>query len=362
MSLEDYRRKRQLSRTPEPEGGNLLEALGEDLDAGEVKRVGSAEASESQSTSETSARALLTPERLTQYESILAKTRLSNPDRVLYPEQGITKLELAAYYVQVAQWMLPHLVDRPLSLLRCPEGRGTACFFQRHARQRTAKGLHQVLIAEKQKQEPYLFVRDLSGLLALVQMGVLEIHPWGARTDRIEQPDRVIIDLDPDPSVPWARVVEAAGQVRELLADVELESFLKTTGGKGLHLVVPLERRKTWPEIKQFARAVAERLVSDFPDRFTSTISKAARQGKILIDYLRNDRGSTAVAPFSTRARPGAPVSTPLAWSELSPALRSDQFTMLNLPSRLAALRSDPWAGFFQVRQSVSKRALQKLG
>jgi bifunctional non-homologous end joining protein LigD len=279
---------------------------------------------------------------------------LTHPDRVLYPDSGLTKLGLATYYSQVAPWILPHLAGRPLSLVRCPGGQGTKCFFQKHATPEMSSALRRVDVEEKAGTEPYVMVENLEGLLALVQMAVLEIHPWGSRSDRLEQPDRLIFDLDPGERVAWPRVVEGALAVRKLLKSRGLESFVKTTGGKGLHVVVPLAPRRTeWDEAKAFCREIAEELSSREPDQYLANMSKAARTNKIFVDYLRNDRGATAVAPYSTRARPGAPVSTPIAWKELSPALRSDHFNAGNLPGRLESLKKDPWEGLFDLKQTI---------
>jgi bifunctional non-homologous end joining protein LigD len=292
-----------------------------------------------------------------------AGVRITHPDRVLYEDQGVTKIGLASYYVEAADWILPHIADRPLSLLRCPQGRSKSCFFQKHAQPGTAEELGRVAIREKEKQEEYLYIRDVAGLVALVQMGVLEIHPWAARRDNVERPDRVIFDFDPDVGLPWDYVLEAAFAARVLLEEeLGLVGFVKTTGGKGLHVVVPIQRRRTWPEVKAFAKAVAERMTADAPNRLTTTLSKAARRGKIFVDYLRNDRGATAVAPYSARAKSGAPVSVPLAWDELSSAVRSDHFTLANLPGRLESLAKDPWEGFFDVRQALTAAAMRRLG
>jgi bifunctional non-homologous end joining protein LigD len=280
---------------------------------------------------------------------------LTHPERVLFPDSGLTKLGLANYYVQIAQWILPHIVDRPLSLVRCPDGQAVGkCFYQKHAGMWTPKSLGRVPIEEKDGPEEYVFVQDIQGLLALVQMSVLEIHPWGARRDNVESPDRLTIDLDPGPDVPWNQVVDAAFAARDLLSELGLESFVKTTGGKGLHVVVPLSpRRSGWDDAKAFCKHVAGLLADKAPKLYTINMAKSARTGKIFVDYLRNDRGATAVAAYSTRARPGAPVSTPLAWDELSVAIHSDHFNVSNLPARLASLRSDPWAQINDICQSI---------
>jgi bifunctional non-homologous end joining protein LigD len=276
---------------------------------------------------------------------------------VLFPDTGLTKLGLANYYAQIADWVLPHVVNRPLSLVRCPEGQAAGkCFYQKHAGSGTPKSLGRVTIEEKDGPEVYVFVRDVEGLLALVQMNVLEIHPWGALRDNIERPDRLTLDLDPGPDVPWPRVVEAAFACRDLLADHALESFVKTTGGKGLHVVVPLSpRRADWNEAKRVCKHFAGLLVDQAPSLYTINMAKAARKGRIFVDYLRNDRGATAVVAYSTRARPGAPVSTPLAWDELTPAIRSDHFHVANLPARLASLKRDPWAKIAEIRQQLPR-------
>lgn len=283
--------------------------------------------------------------------------KLSNPQRVLFPDSGLTKLGLANYYAQVAKWMLPHIIDRPLSLVRCPGGQGTMCFFQKHPAAETPPALVRVPVQEKEGMEDYVAVQDLEGLLSLVQISALEIHLWGSRRDRLEQPDRVIFDLDPDDKLPWPRVVEAAFEVREMLEELDLTSFVKTTGGKGLHLVVPINpRRERWDTVKAFSRRVADALVAKNPSLYVANMSKAARKGKIFVDYLRNDRGSTSIAPYSTRAKPGAPVSVPLTWDELTPAVHSDHFEVGNISQRLDSLRRDPWNGIATLKQSLPTR------
>lgn len=286
-------------------------------------------------------------------DAMLDEARLTHPDRVLYPEHGLTKRGLAEYYAQVAAWMLPHVANRPLSLVRCPDGHDKQCFYQKHIGKGLAAGLREVMIAENKGEEAYPVLDGLPGLLALVQMSVLEVHPWGSRADDVERPDRLVFDLDPDPSVPWARVIEAGIEMRERLKALGLVTFVKTTGGKGLHVVAPITPRAEWPEVKAFCEEVATAAVRDAPDRYTANMAKAARVGKIFIDYLRNGRGATAIAAYSPRARPGAPVATPLAWEELSEAITSDHFTVASLPRRLEALRRDPWAGMADVRQTL---------
>jgi bifunctional non-homologous end joining protein LigD len=297
------------------------------------------------------------PPQKADYDSLRQEfrgVRLTSPDKVLYPEHGITKLELARYYTAVAEWILPHIAHRPIVLVRCPEGREKECFYQKHPGAGTPATLRQIPIRETSEVRNYVVVDDIEGLVSLAQVGALEIHAWGSREDKLEYPDRLVFDLDPDPAVPWPRVVAGARQVRAFLDDLGLESFLKTTGGKGLHLVVPIDRRHDWDESKAFCRQVAESIVAADPQHYTANMAKAARRGKIFVDYLRNGRGATAIVAYSTRARPGAPVSVPLAWKELTPRIRSDKFTIRNLPRRLASLKEDPWQGIASVRQGLA--------
>jgi len=291
----------------------------------------------------------------------VAGVRLSHPDKVLYPEQGVTKLDLARHYELVAEWMLPHVENRLLSLVRCPSGHAQKCFYQKHPGDGTPEMLRRFSVVEKQKTEEHLALYDLPGLVSLVQMGVLEIHTWGSQADQLEKPDRLIFDLDPDPAVEWPHVVNAAKEMRLLLEDLDLVSFLKTTGGKGLHVVVPIRRRTSWEDAKAFCRAVAELTVAAAPDRYVATMSKAARRGKIFVDYLRNDRGATAIAPYSTRARPGATVSVPIAWDELTNRLTSDYFHVANIARRLARLKEDPWQDLARTNQTITASMMRKL-
>jgi bifunctional non-homologous end joining protein LigD len=276
--------------------------------------------------------------------------KLSHPERILWPEAGITKQGLADYYVDIADWIVPHIAGRVLSLLRCPSGTSSKCFFAKHPWAGLGDLAQRVDVGEN---EPMIAIDSLAGLLSLVQAGVVEIHPWGSRADRQDQPDRLIFDLDPGEAVPWSAVVAGAGAVRDRLALRRLKSFVKTSGGKGLHVVVPVEPSASWAQAKAFAASIAEAMARDQPDRYVATVAKRARRGRIFIDFLRNDRGSTAVAPFSTRALPQASVSTPLEWDELSEGLRSDHFTVGNVRHRLGFLKRDPWQGFFAVRQRI---------
>jgi bifunctional non-homologous end joining protein LigD len=284
-------------------------------------------------------------------ERLIEGVRLTSPDKILYPEQGITKAALAEYYCAVAGRMLPHVADRPITMVRCPTGRGKKCFYQRHAGSGVPEQLGEVTIPGF--QEPYLYIRDLSGLVAMVQMGVLEIHPWGVTVERPDKADRIVFDLDPDEGLSFADVIRAAREVRDRLAALGLVSFVKTTGGKGLHVVVPVEPTAAWREVKSFAKGVSAEMAADSPERYLTKISKAERAGRIFIDYLRNDPTSTAVAPYSTRSRPGAPVAMPLAWDAVKPGLDPCDYLVTTVPDLLASQKVDPWAGMIEVRQHL---------
>ncbi len=290
----------------------------------------------------------------------LPRVRMTNADRVLYPEAGITKFDLAQFYADIADWILPHLRGRPLSIVRCPDGLKGPRFFQKHAGAAVAPSLvKRVVTADG--VEPVLAVTDLNDLLDLVQISALEIHAWGSRLDAIERPDRLVIDLDPDPALSWSALVEGARDVRARLASYGLQSFLKTTGGKGLHVVAPLAPVLDWSIVKEFTRQLALQLATDSPARYTVAVPRAARRGKILIDYLRNARGSTAVAAFSTRATEDASVSVPLSWDEISSTIPPVRRTVRNLGERLAALPADPWRDIESVEQTIPRRIVETL-
>jgi bifunctional non-homologous end joining protein LigD len=282
----------------------------------------------------------------------LKQTRFTNPDRVLYPAQGITKLELARYYAAVADYMMPHLSGRILTMYRCPEGQGGTCFYQKHVRPGMPKSLRRVPVVESDEEGIYVVADDLAGLLGLVQIGVLEIHGWMSTDAHLEQPDRMIFDLDPDPSLPWSEVTRTARALRERMRTHHLESFVSTTGKKGLHVVVPLVPRADYEAVKDFARTVAQEMAIEEPKRYVAVQTKSKRAGKIYLDFLRNGRGSSAIVPFSTRAAPGAPVATPIRWDELDRLVGADAFNLRTLPARLAKT-GDAWEGFFELEQAL---------
>jgi bifunctional non-homologous end joining protein LigD len=252
----------------------------------------------------------------------------------------------------VAERMLPHVARRPVTMVRCPVGAEKKCFYQRHAASGVLPQLKEVTVPGF--DEPYLYIEDVAGLIAMVQMGTLEIHPWGVTVERPDKPDRIIFDLDPDESLGFADVVAAAHEVRERLAALRLTSFVKTTGGKGLHVVVPIEPVTPWREAKAWAKRLSELMAADAPERYLTRISKAERSGRIFIDYLRNDPTSTAVAPYSTRSRPGAPVAMPLAWEEVVPSLDPAEFSVHTAPARLANA-ADPWVSMLEIRQRLPR-------
>lgn len=277
---------------------------------------------------------------------------LSHPDKILYPEDKISKEELLLYYEAVSKYMLPFIKLRPLTLVRCPVDY-EKCFYQRHYDVSQKKTLFPIEIAHGDKLDNYIYLKDKKGLLSLVQMGVLEIHPWGSTIKHIEQPDVLIFDLDPAPGIAWSKVVASAFEVRDYLAQYQLTSFVKTTGGKGLHVVVPIKPEYDWEAIKEFTLIFAQFLEKLKPTEYLSTMSKAKRKGKIFVDYLRNQRTATVIAPYSTRARIHAPVSTPLAWNELSDRIEDNIYTIRTLPERLSSLKMDPWTDFWKIKQSL---------
>ncbi len=288
--------------------------------------------------------------------------RISSPDRVVYPDLGLTKLDVARYYDAVADAIVPHLRGRPLTLYHCPEGLAGECRFMKHSKVWAPDAVRRVAIREKTKTGEYLVVDDARALLSVVQMDVLELHTWNSTTDRLEEPDRLVLDLDPGPEVRFAEVVRAARLVRDALAALGLASFVKTTGGAGLHVVVPLAPVRPWQECLAFSRAFAATIARHDPRRFTIAFARAGRERKILLDYLRNNRTNTSVAAYSTRARPGAPVSLPVSWDELSPRLRPERHTIRTVPRRLASQREDPWGGYDAARRPLDAARLAAVG
>jgi bifunctional non-homologous end joining protein LigD len=293
--------------------------------------------------------------------AVVKGVRISHPDRLLFPEAKLTKLDLARYFAAVWRHIEPHLRDRPLAFLRCPEGARAACFFQKHWGAALA-GVVPVDVSAPGKSEPdQARIGSVAGLVGLAQFGVIELHLWGARAKRLERPDRVVFDLDPGPRVAWNQVVTGARLLRSLLAELGLESFAMLSGGKGVHVVVPIRPEHDWATVKGFAAAIAQGLATASPARYVDHASKSARSGRIFVDYLRNGRGATAIAPFSPRARARGSVATPISWEELARST-PDRWTIESIPKRLLALESDPWKGYFELDQSLSRSALAALG
>jgi len=288
---------------------------------------------------------------------IVAGVALSHHDRLIFP--GISKLHLARYYEAIERWIVPHVRGRPLTLLHCPRGAGGPCTFLRHTRAWGPTALRRVHIQEKTKVGEYLVADDLAGVVALAQMGVVEIHTWNSLADDVERPNRLVWDLDPGPEVTWATTVAAARFVRDLLTTMGLAAWVKTTGGRGIHVVVPIVPQRDWSECLAFTRALSEAIVRSDPDRYTTSFTKRGRERQILLDYLRNNRTNTSVCAFSPRARPGAPVSVPVEWDELDDA--EDQWTLATIGRRLARLRRDPWKDYWKTKQRVSAKVFEAV-
>jgi bifunctional non-homologous end joining protein LigD len=290
-------------------------------------------------------------------EPEVAGVRITHPERLLFPGSDLTKLDLARYFEAAWPYLEPHLAGRPLAFVRCPEGARAQCFFQKHWPE-TVAGIEPVDISEPgEKEPPHALISALSGLVALAQRGVIEIHLWGSRSRALEKPDRLVFDLDPADDVPWREVVAGARLLRSLLEELGLESFVLATGGKGVHVVAPLAPRADWATVRAVAAAIARALEAGAPERYIAQASKKARSGKIFVDYLRNGRGATAIAPYSPRARAGGPVAAPIGWDELA-RTRPAKFTIENVLRRAAR---DPWSGYFALKQSISKAALARL-
>jgi len=282
--------------------------------------------------------------------------RISHPDRVIYPDLGISKIQLARYYERIADWIVPHVAGRPLTLVHCPAGIAAPCHILKHAKAWGPRALRRVRIQEKTKVGEYLVADSLEAVISLAQMGIVEIHTWNSTADDIERPNRLVWDLDPGPKVAWQQVVKAARLVRDVLTTLNLTSWVKTTGGGGLHVVVPLKPKRTVTECLDFSRAVSEAIATTDPRTYTTAFAKSGREHRILIDYLRNNRTNTSVCAFSPRARAGATVSMPLDWNDLGDP--PDRWTLVTVPRRLDRLRADPWKQYGRSPQEISAASL----
>jgi len=299
----------------------------------------------------------------TTSKAVPGKTDLpiTHPEKILDNESGMTKRDLATYLIAVSERMLPHVADRPLSVVRCPEGSGKPCFFQKHIGMGVPNGISNVPVPNKKNGsvEQYLTFNSVEGLIGMAQMGVLEIHPWGSKNESLEKPDRIIFDMDPDEAIDWKVLAATAKEFRARLEDLGLQSFVKTTGGKGLHVVAPIKPEYEWPEVKEFAHNVVLGMERKNPGLYVTKMTKAIRKNRIYLDYLRNDRGSTAIAPYSTRARSGAPVALPLDWKELNAKTRP-VFHVMDFDTWKKRLAKDPWVEMLKVKQRLTAKAIRE--
>jgi bifunctional non-homologous end joining protein LigD len=278
--------------------------------------------------------------------------KITNPDRILFPDAGVTKSELVDYYRAIGPAMMEWAANRPLSLVRCPQGRSSKCFFQKHNTGSFGPHVHQIPIEEKKGQtEDYVYVGDTAGIVACTQMGTIEFHGWGSKTDSVEKPDRLVFDIDPDEGLSFNEVKRTARDLHRHLADMGLQSFPMTTGGKGLHVVVPLTPEAEWPQVRDFAQRFAIALATAEPDRFTANLAKAKRKGRIFLDYLRNQRGATAILPYSARARERAPVAAPIGWDELEGLESGAPFTVRDGAALLERASSRALQGWGEASQ-----------
>ncbi|HEY1629430.1 MAG TPA: DNA ligase D [Tepidisphaeraceae bacterium] len=289
----------------------------------------------------------------------IAGVKLSHPDKVFYPQSGVTKRDVAEYYAAVEQWMLPHVAERPLALVRCPNGLASKCFFQRNWSDTLPKAIDKVNVTHGKNKEMHVTVHDLAGIISMAQMSVLEIHTWNCRNENVERPDQIIFDLDPGPGVSWKQMIEGARMLNRALQTLRLPTFLKTSGGKGLHITIPIEPNLDWDSAKSFSETIAKSLVEK-SDLFVANMRKDLRGGKIYVDYNRNGRSATAVAPYSTRARPGAAVSMPISWEELGKLKSADHFTVETARRYLNKRKTDPWRDFERSRVDLHKLLARK--
>jgi len=292
----------------------------------------------------------------------LAAIHLTNPEREIFAGSGATKLDLALYYARVGDWMLPGLLRRPVTIYRCPTGELKDCFYQRHAFNGMPPGVQTIELADEKERAAFIAITEPKGFLAMPQFGAIEFHLWGCTIDDAEHPDRLVMDLDPDTSLPWSRVCDGAEVLRERLETMGFTPFLRTTGGKGLHLVMALDAGHTWPAMKGFAEALAKAMAADHPALFTAISSKERRKGRIYLDYLRNARGASAVASYSLRARPGFPVATPISWDELRSLSGGDAFNRLSLTRRLETLAQDPWDELVSSAVKITPKMRRDVG
>jgi bifunctional non-homologous end joining protein LigD len=359
VSLRDDKPARQIVRETARQGADVQQQTETASDetpqkSAPKKRAAKKTAAAEGATSRTTA-------RRSRASSEIAGVRISHPDRVIDKSSGASKLELVQYYESIAEWMLPHLNERPVALVRAPEDIGGELFFQKHSQKLSIPHVTQHEGLDP-GHPPLITIDTLAALVGAAQMGTVEFHTWNALASNIEKPDRMVFDLDPDPALGWERMVEAAQLTRSLLDELGLKSFCKTSGGKGLHVIVPLAKQAGWDEVKDFSQAVAQHMATTLPKYFSAKMGAQNRKKKIFIDYLRNNRGSSTVAAFSARARPGLGVSVPLAWDELDSTTSGDQWNIRNVHERVDGLKSDPWADYAKTRQRITAAMKKRLG
>ncbi|MGE8489307.1 MAG: DNA ligase D, partial [Paraburkholderia nemoris] len=355
VSLRDDKPARQIVREASRKGADVQEQTDTASDTVAKKRTTKTPATKTPATKTATAKSkpATTPAEV-------AGVRVSHPDRVIDKSTGTRKIDLVRYYESVADWMLPHLQDRPVSLVRAPEDIGGELFFQKHSQKLSIPNVTQHPGLDP-GHPPLITVDTLKALVGAAQMGTIEFHTWNAVVSNIEKPDRMVFDLDPDASLGWERMIEAAQLTRSLLEELGLTSFCKTSGGKGFHVVVPLAKHAGWDEVKTFSQAVAQHMATTLPKYFSAKMGAQNRKQKIFVDYLRNNRGSSTVAAFSARARPGLGVSVPLSWDEVATTTSGDQWTIENVHERLADLKRDPWADYAKTRQRITAAMRKRL-
>ncbi|RZF30265.1 DNA ligase D [Paraburkholderia sp. UYCP14C] len=365
VSLRDDKPARQIVRETARQGADVQQQTETAADDARQTGVPKKRAARKTAGTARTAAADSAPARTTatraRAQSEIAGVRISHPDRVIDRSSGASKLELVQYYESIADWMLPHLRERPVALVRAPDDIGGELFFQKHSQKLSIPHVTQHEGLDP-GHPPLITVDTLAALVGCAQMGTVEFHTWNAVASNIEKPDRMVFDLDPDPSLGWDRMIEAAQLTRSLLDELGLKSFCKTSGGKGLHVVVPLAKQAGWDEVKDFSQAVAQHMAATLPKYFSAKMGAQNRKKKIFIDYLRNNRGSSTVAAFSARARPGLGVSVPLAWDELDSTTSGDQWNIRNLHERVDGLKNDPWADYAKTRQRLTAAMKKRLG
>lgn len=288
------------------------------------------------------------------------KVRITHPDRVIDASSGTTKMQLAEYYASVAEWILPQLKDRPVALVRAPDGIAGELFFQKNAERLAIPGI--VTLDKELTGQPVMIINNAKALIGAVQMSTVELHTWNATSVDLDKPDRFVLDLDPDPALPWKSMIEATQLTLTVLDELGLKAFLKTSGGKGIHLVVPLTRKQGWDEVKDFSHAIVSHMAKLLPDRFSAVSGPKNRVGRIFIDYLRNGLGATTICAYAVRTREGLPVSVPIFREEVAELKGGNQWNVHNMHERLAEIGDEPWADLKKTRQTITAEMRRRVG